>query len=972
MVSCMFADSAVGNWKLSGLTVDYFDIVRPHPDYPDGVPFILNDAYGFGVSVPVAVLPAGLMFNHTPRGPWGDAALQAAGINLNVNLYPDGTGVIGEGSYYPDVDLIPGTCITTGQIFPITDSFNWDAPGNELTFPAVNMIGLPSNNAMAGQPAYGLGVNGSSVFDNWTSTPSQIPTPATLPGIFMYDGTVLSYPAAYGGVTAGEWGGYYRSGDVGQSNMCAGGWYEGCNPDVNFLLEWNAIDGTESESGLGDDLALDEDGDGSIYDRTFGVPYISATFVNNTNPLCDISGGALTGTNPSGLAYPVAGDIVDALGGEAAVGALVTGSCMQSVANGAYDNCIGQVYDGVYGQCEEAGGPVGAVTGLCYEASQSEDFAGACAYYGAAGALVATCLQLGFSDEVCADAGSLGVGGVEQYCDGLDGEYNGTSCADMGVNQCDVLTDATFAFNLCSLLAADLTTSETCTEWVDSFYDYDENDNIIGESFFDANAASVLGVTCTEFAGGLQAGLAAGDATTLATIDGLFASATAGLAGPDGMTCSEYGASYVGMCVESVAGANDMYLMDPSLETWGLFLTYNAASVQLYQANGYDIETIMAYYPEYFVNDSDRDFDPSCYYTGETCGGRLLMNFAPTCVPEVEAHQIVAEFVDLAALECEGTGDVAGGWDELPCAPWPPDSPYYCECDLDGYGDCAAAGGGDQCVLDYLCYDGVQNPDYEGPAGDGVVNVVDVVKLIGHILGTSPLGGYLLCEADISGDGVINVVDVVAMVNIALNGSGLGSNDATEATIIDDGSSVSIETTNNGYIGAVDMIVEFNGEFEITLNDQFMGSVINEGNTAHILLIGVENKDILNRESVVGTIFNYTGEIVSISEEMANSREMINNVTYSQAVPSAYEISDAYPNPFNPSTSFEMRLYEASNVTVKIYNLTGQLVDVIAEGSFAADTHTFTWNAENLASGVYFISTQIGSNVENQKVMLIK
>ena len=85
IVSCMFADSAVGNWKLSGLTVDYFDIVRPHPDYPEGVPFLLNDAYGFGVSVPVAVLPAGLMFNYTARGPWGDAALQAAGINLNVN-----------------------------------------------------------------------------------------------------------------------------------------------------------------------------------------------------------------------------------------------------------------------------------------------------------------------------------------------------------------------------------------------------------------------------------------------------------------------------------------------------------------------------------------------------------------------------------------------------------------------------------------------------------------------------------------------------------------------------------------------------------------------------------------------------------------------------------------------------------------------------------------------------------------------
>ena len=168
------------------------------------------------------------------------------------------------------------------------------------------------------------------------------------------------------------------------------------------------------------------------------------------------------------------------------------------------------------------------------------------------------------------------------------------------------------------------------------------------------------------------------------------------------------------------------------------------------------------------------------------------------------------------------------------------------------------------------------------------------------------------------------------------------------------------------------MTVEFNGQFDITLDDKFVGDALIEGNTAHIVLVGL-NKNELVREYIEGTIFDYTGEIVSISQEIANSRELVENITFSDGnLPSGYAISNAYPNPFNPSTSFEMRLYEASNVTVKIYNLTGQLVDVIAEGNFAADTHTFTWNAENLASGVYFISTQIGSNVENQKVMLIK
>ena len=176
---------------------------------------------------------------------------------------------------------------------------------------------------------------------------------------------------------------------------------------------------------------------------------------------------------------------------------------------------------------------------------------------------------------------------------------------------------------------------------------------------------------------------------------------------------------------------------------------------------------------------------------------------------------------------------------------------------------------------------------------------------------------------------------------------------------------------SDGYVGGIDMIVEFNGQFDIALDSKFIGDMTISENTAHILLVGL-NKDKLDRENIEGTIFDYTGDILSISQEVANSREMIDNVTFSDGMPSGYEISTAYPNPFNPSTSFEMRLYEASNLTVKVYNLTGQLVDVIAEGNFTADTYTFTWNAENLASGVYFISTQIGSNIENQKVMLIK
>ena len=98
--------------------------------------------------------------------------------------------------------------------------------------------------------------------------------------------------------------------------------------------------------------------------------------------------------------------------------------------------------------------------------------------------------------------------------------------------------------------------------------------------------------------------------------------------------------------------------------------------------------------------------------------------------------------------------------------------------------------------------------------------------------------------------------------------------------------------------------------------------------------------------------------------------EEILNVTVEQ--PADYVISNAYPNPFNPSTTISLELNTSADLSVKVYNLMGQLVDVVAEGSYSPNTYNWTWNAENLASGVYFIKTQVGSDVSAQKVMLLK
>jgi subtilisin family serine protease len=90
-------------------------------------------------------------------------------------------------------------------------------------------------------------------------------------------------------------------------------------------------------------------------------------------------------------------------------------------------------------------------------------------------------------------------------------------------------------------------------------------------------------------------------------------------------------------------------------------------------------------------------------------------------------------------------------------------------------------------------------------------------------------------------------------------------------------------------------------------------------------------------------------------------------------VPSAYAVATAYPNPFNPTTTVSVRLPETANLTLNVYNVTGQLVTTLADGQVNAGQHFFVFDGANLSSGVYFVHANVpGELSQIQKVMLMK
>ncbi len=131
-------------------------------------------------------------------------------------------------------------------------------------------------------------------------------------------------------------------------------------------------------------------------------------------------------------------------------------------------------------------------------------------------------------------------------------------------------------------------------------------------------------------------------------------------------------------------------------------------------------------------------------------------------------------------------------------------------------------------------------------------------------------------------------------------------------------------------------------------------------------LIGAMDSFTFTKSGAVagGNVDDWTGSGLSLTA--VSTQE-------SKALPTDYTLEAVYPNPFNPTATVRVSLPERADLTVRVYNLTGQLVTELAHGQVAAGVHDYVFDGSALASGVYFVKAIVPGQLDaTQKVMLLK
>ncbi|HRE41930.1 MAG TPA: T9SS type A sorting domain-containing protein [Ignavibacteria bacterium] len=105
---------------------------------------------------------------------------------------------------------------------------------------------------------------------------------------------------------------------------------------------------------------------------------------------------------------------------------------------------------------------------------------------------------------------------------------------------------------------------------------------------------------------------------------------------------------------------------------------------------------------------------------------------------------------------------------------------------------------------------------------------------------------------------------------------------------------------------------------------------------------------------------------------LTNGRYFMAQLSVNKSEVGDFKLNENYPNPFNPITNISFSIPSASNVSLKVFDITGKEVAKLVNEYKSAGDYSIQFNASELSSGVYFYRLNAGNFMSTKRMLLIK
>ena len=217
-----------------------------------------------------------------------------------------------------------------------------------------------------------------------------------------------------------------------------------------------------------------------------------------------------------------------------------------------------------------------------------------------------------------------------------------------------------------------------------------------------------------------------------------------------------------------------------------------------------------------------------------------------------------------------------------------------------------------------------------------------------------------IAATDVNADGLaLSVADLVYQIRIIVGDANpFPKLNPVQVNYTVDNGTIAVDQP----VGAAFVEVQGNGDVVALAPNMETDYAYNtESNTTRILVWSKEKGQTFD-----GEFLRVNGNVLNIEMATYDGAPVVAN-----KLPTDFALNQNYPNPFNPTTTISFNLPVRSDVTLAIYNVTGQKVADFS-GTYDAGQQEVVWDATNFASGIYFYKLTTDNFTATKRMVLVK